>query len=315
MRALVTGASGFVGRYLLAALADADYEVIPVSGPGDQRFEHQTDIEDFESVKRLIDETHPDVIFHLAGQAFVPTAIAHPLETFRTNALGTMHILEAIRQTRGKSVGPRLVLAGSASVYGRIADWHNPLREDHPVRPVDPYGASKAAAESACIAAWHSHGIEAVIARSFNHIGPGQDSRFVTASFASQLARIKLRIDPPIMNVGNIVTERDFLNVRDVVTAYIMLAQRGKPGEIYNVCSGVPVRIQDILRAFIYIAGVPVEIREDPAKMRDADVRQFYGDNSRLRSLGWVQTVPLEESLREIFDECIEKLQPQDDKI
>lgn len=301
MRALVTGASGFVGSYLMRTLADEGYDVIPASGPADSNYALRIDLADFDSVKHAVESADADVIFHLAGQAFVPYSLERPLETFRINALGTMHLLEAVR-TRGKRArAPRVVLASSASVYGKVADWSNPLREDYPIRPVDPYGASKAAAECCCLAAYRSHGIDTVIARSFNAIGPGQDHRFVASSFAAQLARIKLKIEQPIMYVGNIVTERDFLHVSDVVRAYVALAENGTSGEIYNICSGAPVRIQDILRTLIHIAGVPVEVREDPAKLRDADTRQFYGDNTRLRGLGWSPEVTLEPALRQIF--------------
>ncbi len=309
MRALVTGANGFAGRQLVEILVKSGHEVFAAAGPvRPDGYSLHIDVRNFESMARAVEQSRPDVIFHLAGQAFVPTAVARPIETYDVNAMGTFRLLEVLQDYGGRSkLVPTLVFASSASVYGRIAESNNPLREDYLISPVDPYGASKAAAECACVAAWRCYGVKAIIARSFNHIGPVQDTRFVVSDFAAQLARIKCKIDKPVMHVGNLSAERDFLDVRDVVRGYITLAQSGAPGEIYNVCSGVPVSIQAILRSLIQIAQTPVEIREDSAKMRPAEVRQFYGDNSKLRGLGWKPTFTLERSLREIFAEAVKE--------
>jgi GDP-4-dehydro-6-deoxy-D-mannose reductase len=304
MRALVTGADGFVGKYLVGALQGRGYEVIAAGGPNAADGMLRIDVANMETLQHALDVAKPDTIFHLAGQPFVPHAIEKPLEAFEINAMGTVRMLEAVR-TSGKARGefPRFVMAGSASVYGRIAEAKNPLREDYPIGPVDPYGASKAAAECFATSAWCSYRIPLLIARSFNHIGPGQSQDFVVPAFARQLARIKAGLDKPIIQVGNLTTERDFLDVRDVVEAYIAMAEDGDPGEIYNVCSGVPMRIQDILRLLIQIANVPVEVREDPSKFREADLRTLYGDNAKLCALGWAPKIPLGRSLREIFDD------------
>jgi len=316
MRALVTGANGFAGRHLVQVLVEGGSEVFAAAGPARQDGYHlHLDITNSESIARCIEQSKPDVIFHLAGQAFVPTAIAHPLETYDVNAMGTFRLLEAIQDYIGRTkLAPTMVLASSASVYGRVAEATNPLREDYPISPVDAYGASKAAAECACLAASRSYGVKAIVARSFNHIGPVQDRRFVVPAFAAQLARIKCKIDEPVMHVGNLDAERDLLDVRDVVRAYAALAQSGKPGEIYNVCGGVPVSIKTILRSLIQIAQVPVEVREDPSKLRATEVRQFYGDNSKLRALGWKPTFTLERSLHEIFAEALEEAGQQTER-
>lgn len=303
MRALVTGADGFVGKYLVAALRERGHEVTPAGGPHGDESMLRIDLYDIDTLRHAFEVSNPDTIFHLAGQPFVPRAIEKPLEAFEINALGTARLLEVIRRSgRDRTTFPRFVLAGSASVYGRVAESKNPLREDYPIAPVDPYGASKAAACVFATAAWCSYGIPVVIARSFNHIGPGQSPDFVVPSFARQLSRIKAELGKPVIQVGNITTERDFLDVRDVVDAYITLAEHGEPAETYNVCSGVPMRIADILRLLIQIAGVPVEVREDRSKFRKADLRTFYGDNAKLCALGWAPKIPLGTSLREIFD-------------
>ena len=311
MRALVTGANGFAGRHLVQALVEDGHEVFAAAGPaGAPDYHLHLEITSTESIAKCIEQSQPDAIFHLAGQAFVPAAIARPFETYEVNAMGTFRLLEAVQDYSGRSKNsPTIVLASSASVYGRVAESVNPLREDYPISPVDPYGASKAAAEVACLAAWRSYGVKTVIARSFNHIGPVQDTRFVVPSFALQLARIKAGLEAPVLSVGNLDAERDFLDVRDVVRGYVALARTGAPGQIYNVCSGKPVSIKEILRSLIQIARVAVEIREDPSKMRPAEVRQFYGDNAKLREIGWEPRFTLERSLHEIFEDALGRAQ------
>jgi GDP-4-dehydro-6-deoxy-D-mannose reductase len=306
LRALVTGADGFVGKYLVAALKERGYDVTPAGGPKADGGMLRMDVSDMDTMRHAFEVSNADTVFHLAGQAFVPRAIEKPLEAFEVNAMGTVRMLEAIRTSgRTRETFPRFVLAGSASVYGRVSESKNPLHEDHPISPVDPYGASKAAAGGFASAAWWSYGIPVVIGRSFNHIGPGQSEDFVVPSFAAQLARIKAGAEKPVMYVGDLTTERDFLDVRDVVEAYIALAENGDPGEIYNICSGVPMRIADILRLLIQAADIPVEVREDPTRMRRSDLRTFYGDNAKLCALGWAPKIPLGRSLREILDDAL----------
>ena len=305
MRALVTGADGFVGKYLIGALQERGYEVVAAGGPHAADGMLRIDVANIDTLRHALGVAKPDTVFHLAGQPFVPRAIEKPLEAFEVNAMGTVRMLEAVRTCK-ESAGafPRFVLAGSASVYGRVAESKNPLHEEYPIAPVDPYGASKAAAECFAIASWYSYRIPVIMARSFNHIGPGQSHDFVVPAFAKQLARIKAGLEKPVIQVGNLTTERDFLDVRDVVEAYIAMAEDGEPGEIYNVCSGVPMRIQDILRLLIQIANVPVEVHEDASRFREADLRTFYGDNAKLCALGWAPKIPLGRSLREIFDDA-----------
>ena len=253
MRALVTGGYGFAGRYLTSTLEALGYEAVSTVGPREQEDGPRIDLTDSDSLEAALAQSEPDVIFHLAGQAFVPDSRVNPLHTYDVNGMGTVRLLEAVRRY-GRVLGrpmPRVVFTSSASVYGRTDNGSDGLLEEQPVRPVDPYGASKASAESACIAWWRSFGVETVIARSFNHIGAGQDERFVVASFAAQLANIKHRDVEKTLLVGNIETARDFLDVRDVVRAYITLAEKGEPGEIYNVCSGTPRRIRDVLQSLI----------------------------------------------------------------
>lgn len=300
MRALVTGANGFVGRYLCEALADS-YDVVPAGGP-DASSGLKIDLSDALEVRAAIDIARPDAIFHLAAQTFVPNSLESPMATYETNIMGTAHLLESLRDYRDATGNdPRLVFVSSAETYGAHPAAELPLREDAELRPANPYAGSKAAAEMLVLSEVRSFRLNAIVTRAFNHIGPGQSERFVVASLAAQLAEVAAR-RAPFLSVGNLAAQRDFLDVRDVVRAYVLLAGKGQSGEVYNVCSGSAVAISDILRRLVTIAHVAVEIREDASRMRPADVACFYGDNCKLREqTGWEARFSLDTSLRDIY--------------
>ncbi|MDQ6827135.1 MAG: GDP-mannose 4,6-dehydratase [Candidatus Eremiobacteraeota bacterium] len=305
MRVLVTGANGFVGRYLVAALRARGDDVVGATHQSTQPA-HQIslplDLRDSQNVCAVLDVAQPELIFHLAAQTFVPDSVERALLTYDVNVLGTARLLEAVRKTREVSGrNPRILFTSSAEVYGQRSSADLPLRESLTLHPSNPYAASKAAAEAIIAAEATTYGLDILITRAFNHIGPGQDARFVVASFAAQLAQISRGREPKLL-VGNISAQRDFLDVRDVVAAYIALAQRGETGETYNVCSGRSTSISEILRLLITAAHVPVEVREDPDRMRAVDVPVSYGSNEKLCLLtGWTPEIPLIRSLRDIY--------------
>jgi GDP-4-dehydro-6-deoxy-D-mannose reductase len=256
-------------------------------------------------LSRALDAARPAVVFHLAAQTFVPDSLQAPVETYEVNAIGSARLAEAVR-AYDAGPPPRVVFASTAEVYGARDATEFPLCENIDLRPANPYGASKAAAESILLAHARSFGLEVVIARSFNHIGPGQNDRFVVASLANQLARIAAGGSPQLF-VGNLNAARDFLDVRDVVEAYIALARDGQAGQIYNVCSGGAVAIRDVLRELIAIAHVPVEVREDPARRRAADIPLLVGNGEKIRqATGWRPQISLIESLRAIYSAALE---------
>jgi GDP-4-dehydro-6-deoxy-D-mannose reductase len=289
MRALVTGAGGFVGPYLVDALRQrANAEVCEVELGG------------LPELRAALDVFRPTVIFHLAAQTFVPDALRAPINTYEVNVMGTARLAEAVRTYAGEP-RPRIVFASSAEVYGARDSSEYPLREALDLRPRNPYGASKAAAEAILMGEARSFETDVVIARGFNHIGPGQKEHFVVASLAAQLARIAAG-GPPQLLVGNLDTARDFLDVRDVVAAYVELARHGERGDVYNVCSGSAVTIRDVLRELIAIARVAVEVREDPARVRSSDVPISVGSAEKLRArTGWAPQIPLPRSLRDVY--------------
>jgi GDP-4-dehydro-6-deoxy-D-mannose reductase len=303
MRALVTGASGFVGPHLVARLKQDGYDVTGAGGPSESDpYLLPIDLADPQSLHAAFDIAAPSVVFHLAAQAFVPQAIQAPDDTYDINVMGTARMLHALRLWRERTGGEaRFVFVSSAEVYGRQPDSSCAIDETAALYPANPYAASKAAAEAIVRGEAQTFGVDAIIVRAFNHIGPGQSDRFVVSSFAAQLAAIAAGGEP-VLRVGNVESKRDFLDVRDVVDAYAAVARWGASGETYNVCSGVATSIREILAELIRIAHVPVEIREDPERMRPADVPISYGNNAKLRAAtGWSPRISLRSSLQDIY--------------
>jgi GDP-4-dehydro-6-deoxy-D-mannose reductase len=301
VRALITGGNGFVGKHLAAALRAQGSQVVTAGRAGDGgSVDLSLELNDAGSVRAALEQAQPEVVFHLAAQTFVPDATRDPLSTYEINALGTARLYEALRQL-GARPAPRVLVASSGEVYGARDPAEQPLREDLSPRPATTYAASKVASEAIALASARTYGIPTIVTRAFNHIGPGQSERFAVASFAHGLAAIAAG-GKPVLEVGNLAARRDFLDVRDVVKAYVALAERGSAGEIYNVCSGSAVTIQEVLRQLIMTARVAVEVREDPAKLRPSDVPLAYGDNAKLRAAtAWEPRYTLAQSLRDVY--------------
>jgi GDP-4-dehydro-6-deoxy-D-mannose reductase len=285
--ALITGVSGFAGRHLAALLLERGWRVEGTvrsnraDVPG--LVEHVLEIDDERGLIELLAEVRPGVVFHLA--AIVDTVTTPSVvELYRVNTVGTAALTEAIKAAMPEA---RLVFASSSFVYGRTAPEEQPVTELQPLQPLTPYGASKAAAEAA-ISQFGRSGGHVVIARSFQHTGYGHKGAYALSDWAQQLASIERAGGFGEMAVGNLEVERDYLDVRDVASAYVALAERGRPGEIYNVCSGVPVTMRAMLDGLIEEFGVRVEITVDPSRLRTVDQPVFVGDNTKLRQdTGW----------------------------
>jgi len=300
----VTGGNGFVGRHLCAELRGRGCEVVSAArsldGPG---VDVPLELSDAANVRGVVERARPDVVFHLAAQAFVPQATREPLDTYDVNVLGTARLVEALRALPN-GARPRLVFVSSGDVYGAHPAADMPLLETALPAPATTYAASKLAGEAIVLASARAYGLSALVTRAFNHIGPGQSERFVVAAFAARLAAIAAG-GPPLFPVGNLTPQRDFLDVRDVVRAYADLAERGADGETYNVCSGVATRVQDVLRTLVTFARVGVEIREDPALVRAVDVPLSFGDPAKLKAAtGWTPAFTLARSLRDVYEDA-----------
>lgn len=312
MKTLITGASGFVGRFLIEHLVEngdtvraCDLSDATTHADFAPTCQWSTlDVTKKTQVEQVLGEFKPDVIYHLAGISFVPEAENNFDKALLVNVGGVAN-LYSIGQKLGLPIA--IVLVSSAEVYGRFNGRDLPLLETTPLRPANNYGLSKAMAELVT----RRHGfslISSVIMRPFNHIGPGQREDFVVSSFAKQLAEIKLGKREPIMKVGNLAAQRDFCDVRDVVRAYRLAAVRGDG--VYNLCSGRGTTIQEILDQLVEISGVNVKIESDPARMRPSEIPVKYGSYRKAQDeLGWEPKISLEHSLRDCFNWWSKRLQ------
>jgi GDP-4-dehydro-6-deoxy-D-mannose reductase len=298
VRAFVTGGHGFVGTWLRRHLEDQGDDVV-APGPDD------VDISDGRALIDAIAAAAPDAVYHLAALANVSESWQDPVRTFEVNATGTLHVLEAARRVEPK---PRVLLVCSAEVYGRVEPDQLPITEETPLRPVTPYAASKVAAEFLGLQATLGHGLAVVRVRAFNHIGPSQSGTFVVADLARRIAEAE-RDGATVLRVGNQSPRRDFTDVRDVVRAYRMLVEGGTPGEVYNVCSGQAIAVEELARRLLTLAGVDLTLETDPALVRPVDVPVLMGDPTRIRqAVGWEPRIPLDDTLCEVLAEWRERV-------
>lgn len=309
-RVLITGATGFVGGYLLPAVAGrfpaatlfttALHAAERGRGGAWAAETLIANMLDAASVRAAVAASEPDLIFHLAGQASVATAWADPAGTLAINAGGTINLLEAVREIAPRA---RVLLVGSSEQYGPVAPDENPIPERRPQRPANPYAVSKAAQELIGLQYVTAYGLDIVCARAFNHFGPFQTDTFVVASFARQIATVEHQQAAPSLLVGNLATQRDFLPVQDVVAAYCALAEHGRTGEVYNVGSGTPRVVADVLQMLIAASSVDVHVEVDPARLRPTDVPLAYADIAKLRAdTAWSPQYPFARALAEVLD-------------
>ena len=277
MRALVTGASGFVGVHLVEHLHQS----------GDVTFAPTTDITDADAFAETVlacPDGPPDVVFHLAGQADVGRSWTDVSHTWQVNTLGTVNVLEALRR---HAPAARVVVVSSAEVYGNVAADRMPITEAQPTGRSSPYGVSKIAAEQASLFAHQFFGQQVLVARPFGHIGVGQLPAFVVPAVAKQIAEAE-RDCSDVLRLGSLTAERDLTSVGDVVRAYRLLAVSGVSGEIYNICRGETVVISDLVDSMISLSTRQLRIEVDPARVRPSEVVRLFGDASKIRAhTGW----------------------------
>lgn len=310
-RILITGVAGFTGSYLVerccAYYPEAEVfglynrkEPQPISGSLKQVIPLRADITRAEQVSRALAEARPDIIFHLAAQSSVAASWSDPVQTLQANAIGALHLLQA---AHSEYPATRIVLVGSGEEYGAVRPHENPIREECPLRPVSPYAVSKAAQDLYGYQYFFAYGLPIVRIRAFAHFGPRQPDAFVLSSFARQIALIEAGKAEPVILVGNLQTKRDFLPVEDVAAAYLAVAERGQPGEVYNVGSGKARPIGEILDRLLTFAKVSIRIREDPARLRPVDIPVLEADISRIQAhTGWKPVVSFELALKKTLE-------------
>ncbi len=298
---LVTGIAGFCGYYLVQVLSASNVQVVGfdrVDYALDSSQFYIGDINDVAMLQSALCDTQPATIFHLA-------ALTNPRldyeELHRVNALGTLSLMEAIRATCPQST---IVITSSSSVYGRVSPEALPIPEAQPFAPMTPYATSKVAQEMIAYQQFAQHKLRVIRTRAFNLTGPGESTHFVTSAFARQIAEIEAGLREPTIRVGNLEAVRDFTDVRDAVRAYYLLADLGKPGEVYNVCSGQGTSIRELLDMLLELSiQHDISVQVDPARVQPADVPIQIGDASKLCSLtGWSPTIPLHQTLEDVLN-------------
>lgn len=308
MKALITGISGFVGSHLAEyLLTDVGWQVAgTVFGPTNNIAEwrdrlelYPAELSRLEVMTFILEEAQPDVIFHLAAQPLVSASRRDPWGTLETNIRLQLNVLEGVARVNPKC---RVLVVGSSEEYGLIKPEDLPVDEDTPLRPLNTYATSKVTQDLLGLQYFLTHGLYVVRVRPFNHIGPRQRPGFVAPDFASQIAAIELGLQPPVLEVGDLTPRRDFSDVRDVVRAYVMLVTQGEPGQVYNVGSGESHSIQELLDILLSLSQATIEVRQDPERLRPAEVADVVCDASRIRQrTGWRTTISLPQSLQDIL--------------
>jgi GDP-4-dehydro-6-deoxy-D-mannose reductase len=315
LRALVTGVAGFAGSHLAELLISQGVEVCGLVIPGgsvenlggilrDRRLSGrlqlvEADIILGENLAGIVEKIRPDQVYHLAAISSVRQSLEDPAEAFQVNTVGTRNLLEAVRRV---GVKPRILVVSSAEAYGDSANLGRPLREEDPLLPVSPYGASKAAAEAVASRYVREFNLEIIRVRPFPHTGPRHSPQFVFPDWARQLAEAEVGRRPPCLHVGNLDVRRDVSDVRDVVAAYIVALERGEAGAVYNICSGRVYSLREVLEALIDPTHLQVEVVPESERLRPQDLQVLAGTPQALHArTGWEATTPLRRTLEDLL--------------
>ncbi len=259
----------------------------------------ECDVTDFNSLRKLINRIKPDRIYHLAAFSSVGESFTKPLDAVEVNVRGTLYLLEILRKIKKRI---RLLVVSSSDIYGKVKKKDLPIKETHNLNPISPYGASKACADLLAYQYYQSYGTLVIRTRSFNHTGPRQRLGFVVPDFASQIARIDKGISKPLMKVGNLSARRDVSDVRDVVRAYYLLMEKGRPGEAYNVCSDKAYKIETFLSTLLRFSSKHIKVRKK-GKTRPAEIPILLGDNSKIeKEVGWKPRISIHKTLKDTLD-------------
>ncbi|MFA5146492.1 MAG: GDP-mannose 4,6-dehydratase [Candidatus Omnitrophota bacterium] len=310
-RCLITGITGFAGSHLAEfLLGRKDVQIFGIKRwrskmdniefLKDRVTIKECDVKDFSSVREIIGEIRPNMIFHLAAQSFVPTSWNAPSETIDTNIIGELNIFEAVRQLK---IDPLIQIAGSSEEYGEVRKEEIPINEKTLLHPLSPYAVSKVGQDLLGYQYHKSYGLKIVRTRAFNHTGPRRGEVFVSSNFAYQIAKIEAGLQRPEISVGNLSAVRDFSDVRDIVRGYWLALEKGEPGEVYNICSGRGYTIQQVLGILKRFSKKGFSVKRDPDRMRPSDVPILVGDNTKfVKRTGWRPEIPFEKTLEDILN-------------
>lgn len=313
MKVLVTGSTGMIGLHFVQAFEKQGAKVIGLarSSSASRQYSQddskviRCDILDYQSLRNVVKKHKPDVVIHMAAQAFNGVSWETEEITHQTNYFGTLNILRSVAEFVPNA---KLLIACSSAEYGDFNSSDVPLKEERLMRPVTPYAVSKLACEALGYQYYSNYNLKVFLPRLFIHVGTGHPPATAIQNFARQLALIKLKKLPPIIKVGNTDSARDFIDVRDGVTAMMILLKSGKPGQAVNICTGSAHKIGDILEMLIDIADVEVKVIKDPALLRLSDEPLLLGDNTKIKQLGWKQQYSIRETLDSVFKDWMKRL-------
>ncbi|MFH1581640.1 MAG: GDP-mannose 4,6-dehydratase [Pseudomonadota bacterium] len=310
MKALITGINGFAGSFLAESLNQKGWEIAGTVQPGTNlaNIEHikdglslfDVDLLDGKSVTKLFDTFSPDIVFHLAGASSVKESFDDPIKFINVNVVGSLNLLEVIKKYAAQAT---VLLVTSSEIYGKSLAPDKITDENSRILPKSPYAVSKAALDMLGRVYASSSNLKIIIARPFNHIGPRQTDVFFVPTVARQIAEIMKGLKPAEINLGNLDVYRDFTDVRDVVAAYILLAQKGKSGEAYNICSGKSYYLKDIVNMLIELSEKKISIKIDHSHLRKSDLFDMKLDNSKIkRETNWKPHLDITQSLKNTLD-------------
>ena len=303
---LVTGANGFVARYLVLALKSSGAEVVGVDVAPEpswsvDKYYHCNLIEP-SAIRIILSVERPDAIVHLAAVSSVAQSWNAPVDSFLNNTNIFLNLVEAVRTLKLRT---RIISVGSSEEYGNIPAEDAPIIESHPLAPCSPYAVARVSQEQLSCLYAKGYGLDVVMTRSFNQTGPGQRPTFAIPSFVKQLVEGKAAGRSVVkVKTGDLSIVRDFLDVRDAVSAYMILLEKGISGEVYNICSGMGRTLREVLEIAASIIGVKLDVQSDPALIRPADNHVIIGDNSKITSLGWQVNYKLEQSISDMIN-CV----------
>lgn len=317
MKIIVTGACGFIGSHLVDFCLSEGHQVLAIAKPGVElaNLRHlirngkktvvdfelaQVDVRDAKKIAALIEHFDPDGIFHMAAQSYVQPSWENPVETFDTNINGTVNVFEPVKKL---GLQTRIIVACSSAEYGTIAQYDVPIKETLPLQPLHPYGISKVAQDLLARQYFQNFDIDTVRLRFFNQTGI-RKVKDACADFAMKIAEIDAGKADPEIHVGNLETQRDIQDIRDTVKAVWLSFTSGERGEVYNVCTGVPTRIRDVLNILLAMASTEITVIENfEEKLRFQDEPIILGDNSRFKAAtGYMPDYKIQDTLRTMFD-------------
>ena len=309
-RVLITGVTGFVGSHMAEYALERGakvYGTVRTRSPR-ENIVHldklnlvECDLMDRTSVESVLCAVNPTHIIHLAAHSYVGGSWSLPVETLTNNIIGQTNLLEAVMAVAVRDL-PRIMIAGSSEEYGMAFRDELPLTEHSPLRPMSPYAVSKVAQDMMGYQYFKSYKMPIIRARAFNHEGPRRGASFVTSSFAIQIAAIEAGLQDPVIHVGDLTTQRDYTDVRDIVRGYWYLVTQGEPGEVYNLCSNRIWYIQEVLDYLLKLSDVKVQVLQDTSRMRPSDVPVLRGSYDKINlAFSWVPIIPFERTLKDII--------------